>query len=515
MEKITFWLLSIVITFIFSNSQAQTLTATVLDSTSKKPIPYVTVKLQNKGVITNAEGRFSFLLPQEIKETDSVFISCIGYATLGKQIRDFQENTIYLAPKAIELKSVIVSNKQYTPEEIIDRVKQNIAKNYDQSLSKKRLFFRDSYHQNMMKTDYTFIKSTIASFNKKFLDSIIKNVPKKSSFYTEVLGDLYGNNEEENQKLDILKASKLYDKKNELNYTNIEEKFNEILRKNVKPNSYIKIKSGFFGTKIDGEDFDEIFETKIDSSDAAALKKEIEKKKKEALEQKTFFAQYKRKSLGEMMQNLFYMKDSKLDVIHHSRKYNFRIEEYTYIGDEPIYIVNFESKGGADYEGKLYVNSDDFAIIRIDYVNIKPIKKFNLLGFNSNHYLKTGKVFFTKEADKKYNVRYLEEENGTRVGIKRPLKIIEKNKHVKGRNKQNELALKLDMAITDTHKREVIVFTTKNISQTTYDSYTENNSILPEYMPNYNAEFWKGYSIIPPNQAIREFTSKTEETTQL
>ena len=65
-----------------------------------------------------------------------------------------------------------------------------------------------------------------------------------------------------------------------------------------------------------------------------------------------------------------------------------------------------------------------------------------------NQYLGKGKMFFTKEENGKYNLRYLEEEHGTRVGIRRPLKIIEKNKHVKGRNKQNELSLKLDMATT-------------------------------------------------------------------
>ncbi|WP_291864602.1 carboxypeptidase-like regulatory domain-containing protein [Maribacter sp.] len=507
MEKITFWLLSIVITTIFSSTQAQTLTATVVDSTSQKPIPYVTVKLKNKGVITNEEGRFSFLLNNEIKATDSLFISCIGYATLGKPINEFQENTIYLQPMAIELNPVIVSNKQYTAEEIIDMVEDNLEKNYNSNLSKKRLFFRDSYYQSFNKMDYTFVKSTIDAFNKNFLDSVLNSVPKRSSYYTEVLCDLYGNNEEDNQKMELIKASELYDKSKQLDFTNLEDRFNEIVRKNVKPNSYFKIKSGLFGTKVDGEDFDEIFETEVDSSDAAALKKEIEKKKKEEIDRKANFSKYRRNSLARMMQNLFYMEDSKLNFIHKSRKYNFTLKEFTYIGDDAIYIVDFKSKGSADYSGQLYINSDDFAIIRVDYENIKSLKKFSLLGLNMNRYLDKGKMFFIKEENGKYNLRYLEEEEGTRVGIKRPLKIIEKNKHVKGRNKQNELSLKLDIATTGINKHEVIVFNSENITQAAYDAYTENNTVLPKYMPNYNPEFWKGYTIIEPNQAIREFTS--------
>lgn len=512
MQKITFWLLSIVITTICSSSQAQTLTATIVDSTTQKPIPYVTVKLKNKGVITNEEGRFSFLLNKEIKETDSLFISCIGYATLGKPIKEFTESTISLVAMAIELNPVIVSNKQYSAEEIIDFVEDNLDKNYNKDLRKKRLFFRDSYHQSFNKTDYTFVKSTIEAFNKKFLDSVLKTVPKRSEYYSEVLCDLYGNNEEDNQKIKLIKASKLYDKSKQLDYTNIEEKFNDIIRNNVKPNSYFKIKSGLFGTKLEGDDFDEIFETKIDSSDAAALKKVIEEKEKEKIERKKNFSKYKRKSLGKMMQNLFFMEDSKLNFIHGSRKYNFNLKEFTYVGDAAVYIIEFTSKGSADYNGQLYINADDFAIIRVDYENIKPLKDFKLFGFSNKQYLDKGKMFFTKEDNGKYNLRYLEEERGDRIGIRRPLKIIEKNRHVKGRNKQNELSLKLDMATTGTNKHEVIVFNSETISQETYDGFTENNTLLPTYMPNYNAEFWKGYNIIEPNQVIREFTSETDVT---
>ncbi|MRX64140.1 carboxypeptidase-like regulatory domain-containing protein [Maribacter luteus] len=510
MDKIILWLIAALLTVVCSTVQSQTLTSRVLDSVTQEPIPYATVQLNKKGVITNEEGRFSFLLDGTVSETDSLFISCIGYASIGKPLKEFSENAVYLSPKAIELNPVIVSNKNYSADEIIDLIEENLDKNYNTDLSQKRMFFRDSYFQNFNKTDYTFVKSTIKELNKKFLDSVLNTVPKKSSYYTEILCDLYGNTEEDNQKMDIIKASELYDKSKELDYEKLEEKFNEIIKSNIKRDSYFKIKSGLFGTKIKGEDFDEIFESDIDSTDQVALEKELEEKKKREIDRKTNFAKYRKNSIVDMMNDLFYLDDSPLNFISKSRKYDYTLKEFTYMGKDAVYILGFTPKGSADYQGTLYVNSDDFAIVRLDYENVKSLKKFNLLGISMNQYLNKGKMIFAKSTNDKYDLRFLEQEEGTNVGIRRPLKIIEKNKHVKGRNKQNELFVKLDMGTIGTNKRELIVFDSKPISKSAYEAFKEKNDILPTYMPNYNPEFWQGYSIIEPNKAIREFTSEEE-----
>ncbi|NND79036.1 MAG: carboxypeptidase-like regulatory domain-containing protein [Maribacter sp.] len=510
MSKILLWIIATLISVFFATVQSQTLSSRILDSVTLEPIPYVTVQLKKKGVITNEEGRFSFLLDGKTTATDSLFISCIGYASIGKPLSQFSENVIYLSPKAIELSPVIVTNRNYSAEEIIDLVKDNLAGNYNTELSKKRMFVRDSYFQEFSKTDYTFVKSTIKELNKKFLDSVLQTLPKKSSYYTEILCDFYMNHEDEDQKMDLIKASELYDKSKELDYSKLEEKFNEIIKSNIKRDSYFKIKSGLFGVKIDGEDFDEIFESEIDSTDAVALKKELEEKKKNEEERKTNFAKYRKRAIVGMMEGMFFNEDTHLNFINKSRKYKFSITDFTYLGEDAVYILDFEPKGSADYKGRLYINSDDFAVIRLDYENVKPIKKFNLLGISMKQYLGKGKMIFNKAANDKYDLRYLEQEDGTRVGIRRPLKIIEKNRHVKGRNKQNELSVKIDMATVGVNKHEIIVFDTEPLSKSAYDTFTENNTVLPTYMPNYNPEFWKGYTIIEPNQAIREFTSEEE-----
>jgi len=368
MTKIT---LQVSIVFFLLTSQflrTQTLTSVIIDSTTQKPIPYVTVQLKNKGMITNEEGRFTFLLDKNIATTDSLFISCIGYESIGKPLGQFTEKAIVLRPKAIELKNVIVSNKQYTAEEIIELVQDNLEKNYSSNLTKKRLFYRNSSFQRMNKLDYSLKKSTIAAFNKKFIDSVIRTVPKSNSYYTEVLGDLYGNYDSEKQKLNLIKASKLYDKSMELDFERLEEKFNTIIKENVKTDSYFKIKSGLFGTKVDA---DELFESEVDSTDVATLNKELEEKKKNEEEEKKNFATYRRKMLGAILNYLPIHEDSDLNFISKSRKYEFTLQDFTYLGENAVYVLDFKPKRLADYKGTLYINSDDFALIRADYENVK------------------------------------------------------------------------------------------------------------------------------------------------
>lgn len=506
--KYRIFFLLLILTSTVPRLTAQNLSAKVLDSLSMEPIPYATVQLNAKGLITNEEGQFSFILDEMTKETDSLIISCIGYESISKPLTAFDSNTILLRPKAIELKEVIVSNKNYTADEIIELVQKNLEKNYTEAYSKKRLFHRNSSFNRMTRSNFTIKNSTIDAFNQQFLDSIINTLPKANSYYTEILGDLFGNFNQETQKLHLIKASELYDKSKEVDLEQLEEKFNDIIKKNVRTDSYFKIKSGIFGTKIDA---DELFESEVDTAEVALINKKLEEEKKKEEKRKKNFANYKKGQLGELLMGLPINEDSDYNFLYKSRKYEYVLKEFTYLGNDAVYVIDFVSKGSADFQGTMYINADDFALIRADFENIKPVKTFKLLGFSTNTYLLKGKVIFYKQATGNYGLRYFESEKGIQIGIKRPLKIIEKNKIVKGKNKQNELAGKLDFVITDIEKNEVVVFDTDSINKNEFESYTENNTILPTYMPNYDPSFWKGYTIIEPNTAIKEFTSTTLE----
>lgn len=491
--------------------QSQNLNSIIVDSITKNPVPYATVQLNNRGMISNEEGRFNFSFDRNIQETDSLFISSIGYESIGKPIGEFTDSIIVLRPKAIELREVIVSNKEYTPREIIELVEDNIENNYYTDFTKKRIFLRETYQNEVLKTDYELKESTIAALNESFLDRVIRSFPKQNTYYTEMLGDLYGNDDADDQKLDLIKASEMYDKDKNLDVEKLEEKFNQIVKENIKSDSYFKIKSGWlFGTKIDAEEMGDLFKEDIDSTDVAVLNKRLEEEEKQKEDRQKSFSGYKRKTLGNLIENLPIFDDTDYNVIFKPGKYDLTLESFTYLGDQAVYVIDFVPDGSPEYRGQLYINADDFALIRMDFENTEPLRDFKLLGVSINEYLAKGSILFAKGIDQKYHLRYYDIIKGVRGGVKRPLQIIEKNKNVKGRRKQNELSMTVDMAFGNVNRYELVVFDEERINEGLFETFRENNDVVPTYMPNYDPEFWKGYTIIEPNQAIKAFTSEAE-----
>jgi len=491
--------------------QRETLSSVLLDSLTKSPIAYASIELQNnQGVISNEEGAFSIQLPKDMQLSDSISVSSMGYEK--KQfLLSAVGDTLLIASKEIVLNEVIVSNKNLSAQEIVHKIKENLAQNHPQNLTTKRLFFRASETQYMTKMDVDFKKSSIGALNKKFIDSVMGLIPRNGAYFTEVLADLHGDYTQKNQKIKLIKASKLYDKENEneVSYEGIEKKFDEIFEQNVKKDSYLKVKSGWFSTKISS---DELFykEAVIDSSNVALLDSLATVKKEQDLKRKEGFASHRKNRMGRLFERLFFNEDSPFDFLFKDNRYKIRLEDYTYLGALPVYQLRFTSKGRSEYDAVLYVNADDFGVVRLDFKNSQILKKVKLLGFSYVNYLNEGKAFFTKTEDLGYQLSYLEETAAEKVGIKRPIKIVEKNKNTRGRRKQNELIVTIDFEINSQNKNEIVVFSHKAIDPEAFKTIKEENNILPTYLPKYDPNFWEGYNIIEPNTAIKSFSAASQ-----
>ncbi|EIJ39462.1 hypothetical protein JoomaDRAFT_2483 [Galbibacter orientalis DSM 19592] len=480
------------------------ISAKVIDSTTKEPIPFATISYNKKaGVISSEAGDFTINIDTITLEKDSLFISCLGYNQKSYAINNFSETAIELSTEDIELDEVVLLNKQYTIDEILEKVKDSLEINYDTDFVQQRIFLRTSDYTNVLDKKVKLKESTIPEINQQFTDSIVNAIPKKSSYHTEVLGDYYLKMEEDNQlaKLDIIKASELYDKNNQLSFEGVEDKLQKIMRKHVKRDSYFKIKSGIIGAKseIDSSFFeDEAMDTIVENK----LKKE--KKKKEN------FLKYRSSYLSSLLKKNFIYEDSDLNFIHKSRKYDFTLEGLVYLQTDLVYKIRFEPDGGDDFKGVMYVNADDFAVVRLDYENVKPLKKINLFGVSYLNYLQRGTFLYEKNSRGKYSLKYLEEANAEKVGFDRPLSIIEKNKNVKGRRKQNEVATHVNFTLQNSIKNELVIFESTPIDKEIFEKIEIEPTMIPTYLPNYDPSFWEGYNIIAPNEAIKKFKSVEE-----
>ncbi|WP_378185931.1 carboxypeptidase-like regulatory domain-containing protein [Aquimarina sp. W85] len=482
---------------LYNTSYAQSTVYTVVDQTTKLPIPYATVQTsKNQGVYANDEGRFSISSEEYTKAIDSLYITSMGYEEAKLVLSKITDTIIYLQPKTIALEGAFVSNKALTVDEIIEQVKDNLEQNYGPTLSQKRFFLRISDLGKVRRINIDFKKSTIEAFDKKFLDSVVTMLPKKSEFYSEILGDYYKNISDE--KLTIIKAAKLYDKNNQGSIEALGKKVEQIFKENVKPNSYLKIKSGFFfGTKVQ---VDSILKV---SDDAKQVKTELEKQ-----DVNKAYVTDQKETITSLISNTLYDENSKLNIIHKSGRYDFELVDYSTINENSVYVVKFTPGRRADFKGTLYINTQDFAIMRVDYENTKTLKSFGLLGIDYKENVYKGKTIFSKGKDSKYHIKFLQKYQGNTFGIDRPLKIIEKNKYVSGKRKQNELSLGIDVGMTHLIKTELVIYNNAPISKTAYQKIKEDYTIEPQYLSKYNPDFWNGYTIMEPNTAIRSFEAK-------
>ncbi len=473
---------------------AQTISSKLVDAKTQKGIPYATIQYgAHQGVITNEEGLFSFVLDQ-VAEQDSIYVSSMGYQKTGFTLVQLQDSIITITPKAIELSGVYLFDKELDVDEIMERVEDRLPTNYNKAPLKQRFFLRQSSFNTVQKMGIEFKKSTIAELDKHLIDSIVSILPRNSSYYTETLGDYYQNGEE--NKLEIIKAAELYDKSNEGSMEALSDKMEAIFRANVKPDSYLKIKSGIFGEKVP---LDSIFE---EEEETDALEDELKKP------EKSDFLGNRKYILSEITDQFF--GKSKLDVAKKLHRYEYELLGYSELENQGVYVVGFAPKGRADFKGKLFVNIEDFAIMRMDYENIKTIKSIKLLGFSYQELKYYGSTVFSKFDGDKYKLKFMNFTFGRKMGVDRPLKVIEKNKHVKGRRKQNELSLALDIVNYNTEKYELVVFDSDVLSKANFEALKEDETIKATYLSAYNPEFWKGYTIMEPNQAIREFVVEGE-----
>jgi hypothetical protein len=153
---------------------------------------------------------------------------------------------------------------------------------------------------------------------------------------------------------------------------------------------------------------------------------------------------------------------------------------------------------------------EDFAVVRIEYTNVNSLRRIRLLGFSYEETVYRGTTIFAKGANAKYDLRFIEKVEERVMGVDRPLKVIEKNKFVKGRRKQNELSLGIDVINHNTKKYELVVFGSESISSSEFSGVEENDTVQATYLSRYSPEFWKGYNIMEPNAAIREFAASGE-----
>ena len=481
--KQIYFLLVVLISF---NLKAQSKKIKIIDSISFEPVPFATIFFSNNnGIISDEDGLFE-LIPEQYSKKDSLFVSSMGFEPKQFSLDIFNDSIIRLVPKTISLKNVVVTNNQLSSNEIIDSVKLYIDKNYNFNITENKLFFRQEFNQELEKFKLNKFKSTIKDLTAESMDRMTDNLPKKSKNELESLSYYYVNSNIDAPKIKLIKSRRTNDDNESDLSKSLGDKLEKSLRENLKSNSYFKIRSGWLPFSGDLT-FNGLWE--IDSTN----QDQLNKLKEEEVKRKENFSIGQKGRIQSVYLKSFFNPNSELNFILKSKNYIFSDSELTYLGNELVYVIECYPKRGDKYKGTIYVNSDDFAVVRIDYENIKPLSKFKLLGVSFSSNLEKGRMVFSKFENEKYSLSYYQNSRGNNISIKRPFKIIEKNKFVKGRKKQNQISAKLDFASSSIYNTELQVFRVRSIEETQFEEIDEKNQVLPIYLEEFKKDFWEGF----------------------
>ena len=481
--KQIYFLLVVLISF---NLKAQSKKIKIIDSISFEPVPFATIFFSNNnGIISDEDGLFE-LIPEQYSKKDSLFVSSMGFEPKQFSLDIFNDSIIRLVPKTISLKNVVVTNNQLSSNEIIDSVKLYIDKNYNFNITENKLFFRQEFNQELEKFKLNKFKSTIKDLTAESMDRMTDNLPKKSKNELESLSYYYVNSNIDVPKIKLIKSRRTNDDNESDLSKSLGDKLEKSLRENLKSNSYFKIRSGWLPFSGDLT-FNGLWE--IDSTN----QDQLNKLKEEEIKRKENFSIGQKERIQSVYLKSFFNPSSDLNFILKSKNYIFSDSELTYLGNELVYVIECYPKRGDKYKGTIYVNSDDFAVVRIDYENIKPLSKFKLLGVSFSSNLEKGRMVFSKFENEKYSLSYYQNSRGNNISIKRPFKIIEKNKFVKGRKKQNQISAKLDFASSSIYNTELQVFRVRSIEETQFEEIDEKNQVLPIYLEEFKKDFWEGF----------------------
>ena len=142
----------------------------VVDSTTHKPLPYCTVKIEGttQGIISNSKGIFQLIVPDSLRNKNLSF-SFMGYNTRCIRISSLKKknNLIALSSHKIPIKEVIV--RQTTPEMIIRKAIRKIKDNYPDKAFRSNGYYREVLKENGQYVQY--MEAYLETYNFAYPDT--------------------------------------------------------------------------------------------------------------------------------------------------------------------------------------------------------------------------------------------------------------------------------------------------------------------------------------------------------
>ncbi len=469
----------------FSTSDVNSIQGTILDKAQKTPLAYanIGIKKTGEGTISNENGNFSLSL-KNLNESDTIYFQYLGFKTISLSIGQLKQSPqVLLEEDIISLDDFFVFGSNPNPKKIIRRVITNLEKNYPPSSCKMKAFVRERTSSKFSKMKIDFVESTFSELGKDAVNNMTQKIPKNTLSYTDFYGEFYlPLNPYEDIKIKPLKTVSLKDKSD---MKQIESVFKKLVRE-TKEDEYWKIKTGFISLGAD-----------------------LEKEKNDSLrklhENKIKIEYFAPKFKNVLSPQRFDNKDV-WEFLYKTSKYKYTLVGGTKINNEDVYIIDFEPKDKGLYQGRVYVTSNTYALLKAnyEYAGDKMGSNMSLLGLGYEDNAYQSSIYFEKRGDH-YSLKYFFRINGNKISVNRELTLIKKRKRFLFDKTLNEFCFNLDFIQDNTSQIEILILDEKPISKSQYKEFSEKEWIDVIYVDQFDDKLWEGYSIIEPTKQMKDY----------
>lgn len=458
----------------------------LIDGSTNKPLAYANIAVVGNsiGTVTNEDGIFSLDM-SELSPTDTIAFLYIGYET--KKLTVEQADTIQIVRMYEDIKGLaefFVFGNELNPKDIVRKVIENKEKNYRKAYWKNEAFIRQRYIMDMPKFVMNYKKSNISGWDEEMIQSLEKKIPRHSTSYTDMLCHIHLSNGEESPrfKLEPQKVVSLE-----------EEDFQDLDRfqklaveaiKDTNENEYWQLKSGIISSKLEFND---------------------SSKDTNRTENSDYVKDY-RYMIRDYIKYISLADEDDWDFLYNIGKYRFTLVGGTNVDGEQVYIIDFIPKGGGLYEGRLYISTATYALIRADYKYApdKEGRDIHLLGFGYTELNFEGSVYFQKK-DGYYEAKYCSKRKVYSYSVERNF-ALEKNKERFLWDKTvKQIKIKMDMLVKTEESFEVLIMDQQKTNNSIYTNYKEPKYVDVQRVEQFDPSLWAGYNIIAPTEQMRAY----------
>jgi hypothetical protein len=479
---------------LYASATEGTLQGVVADSETKEAIPYapLSVRGKPKGCVADEYGHFTLKL-EGLTAADTIQVVYMGYETLKESLSQaLQQDTLWLVPARLELAEVQIHTGNLSAEEIIRRMQEQYVHNHGAIAEKQRLFFHHYEEVPFGKNNKIQLKSSdFEGLEVSTFEKIFAKLPESFSDYRDALLELY--HYEGKYKLLPIEGIALEEGGLRGLFEEIEQEFGDFL-KDVEQGMadekiYYKIKTGILSQKIGHKKSIQVDEEEQD--DSLHYRMETDWLKGELIGIRKKYT-----DIGS----------KEWEFVHQPGKYRYTLEGLTIQDGIWVYCISFDPKKKGLYEGRLYIESDTYALLRMEY-NYAPGKtseNFQLLGFG--HAIRDKKAYVLFEKDTYgYFVRYMCAREKEWVKVDRNVTIVKKEKRKLIDKELGEMKLDIALSLEVDRYMEVLVLERETILPEIFDKTSQPEMIVLRKEYADKQQMKQRRTSIVPNAALKKY----------